>query len=248
MELMDKVAMITGASSGIGAATAKALAAEGVKVALLARRREPMEATAGEIGDSGEVLIQPTDLRDEAALLAAFKAVDERFGRLDILINNAGLARPVSLHDGESEAFREMWEVNVHALTIATREALARFPEEGGHLVNISSMSGHRVPPGGGGAFYSATKFAVRALTEGVRAELRARKSRSRVTAVSPGFVETNFFNAMYGDPARGQEVLDRFDKMLQPEDIAAQILHTLKAPPHVSIHDILLRPTEQSS
>lgn len=245
MDLKGKVAVITGASSGIGAATAKALAAKGCKVALTARRKERLEVIASGIREAGgEALCVPANIRDESEVLAVFKAIDDHFGALDIVINNAGLGRVSPVHGGETEAWREMLDVNVLALTICMREGLARFPESGGHIVNISSMAGHRIPPKGG--FYGATKFAVKCLTEVTRRELRERKSPTRITAISPGFVDTEFFEVLTGDKEKAKEVLTAVDKALSPMDIANAAIYALEAPAHASIHDILLRPTSQ--
>lgn len=245
--LAGQVALITGASSGIGAGIAHKLAQLGARVVLLARREERLQALKKDIeASAGEALVTPADLRNEAQILKSFKAIDEAYGRLDILINNAGLGRKALMHGGATEAWREMLEVNVLALSICTREALARFPESGGHLVNICSMSGHRVPPSGG--FYGATKYAVTALTEITRRELRARDSRSRVTQISPGFVETEFFDGYLDDPEARDQILGQFEKTLQAEDIAESVAHVLCAPKHVAIHDILLRPRDQET
>lgn len=139
-----------------------------------------------------------------------------------------------------------MQEVNVLALAVACREALARFDgDRGGHIVNLSSLSGHRVPASGG--FYAATKFAVRALTESLRQELVARGSRTRVTAISPGFVRTEFHDELYGDE---EERAARFPKyrVLDAGDVAASVIHVLEAPANVAIHDVLMRSQEQTS
>jgi len=246
MDLAGRVALVTGASSGIGRAIALALAERGARLLLTARRRERLDALAQEIiSAGGEAEAAAADLRDEASLQAAFEAAVRRFGGLDILINNAGLGRLASLHDGDTEDWREMLEVNVLGLSIATREALGRFPDEGGHIVNISSMSGHRVTPGGG--MYAASKFAVRALTEGLRTELRAKGSKTKVSAISPGFVATEFFQVLTGDPAQAKAMISQYP-VLQPEDIARSVIHVLEAPAQVTIHDLLVRPAQQPS
>jgi 17beta-estradiol 17-dehydrogenase / 3beta-hydroxysteroid 3-dehydrogenase len=247
MDLQGKVAFVTGASSGIGKACALSLGAKGSKVAITARRKERLEELAKQIKKAGgEALVLPANIRDEQELLAAFQKVDDHFGALDIVVNNAGLGRMSPIHGGETEAWREMLDVNVLALTIVMREGLARFPESGGHIINISSMAGHRIPPKGG--FYGATKFAVKCLTEVTRRELRARNSHTRITAISPGFVDTEFFQVLTGDAEKAKEVLIAVDKPLSPQDIADAMLYALKAPAHVSIHDILLRPTTQAT
>jgi NADP-dependent 3-hydroxy acid dehydrogenase YdfG len=245
----SKVAMVTGASSGIGEAIAEALVEEGVHLVLLARREDRLVTLAERLvarAPKGiRVLTQRCDLRDEAQILAAFAAARERFGGVDILVNNAGLGRDAPLCSGATDDWREMLEVNVLGLCICTREAVSDMRRRGdrGHVVRVSSMAAHRVPPGSG--VYSATKFAVRSLTEGLRQELRAAGSAIRVSAVSPGFVETEFAEVFHRDPAAGPRTYGQFP-VLQPRDVAAAVLHVLKAPPHVQVHDLLLRPTWQ--
>ncbi len=244
-----KVALVTGASSGIGAACARRLAAEGLRVAACARRRERLDALAGE---NAAIVPFPVDLRDEAATLAMFAAVRERLGGVDVLVNDAGLGRRAPLAGGEAgtadaaAAWREMLEVNVLALSICTREAVKDMRARGdaGHVIHISSMAAHRVPEGSG--LYSASKFAVRSLTEGLRQELRELKSGIRVTAVSPGFVETEFAAVYTGSEDVARKTYARF-KCLAPDDVADIVLFALSRPPHVQIHDVLVRPTDQT-
>ena len=187
------------------------------------------------------------DLRVEKEIVAGFKAVRQAWGGVDILINSGGLGLKAPLVEGPSEAWREMLEVNVLGLCICTREAISDMRRRGdrGHIVHVSSMAGHRVP--GGSGVYSATKFAVRALTEGLRKELRDLESNIRVSAVSPGFVETEFAEIYHGSPDAAERTYSRF-KVLQAEDVAATVVHLLKAPDHVAIHDVLMRPTHQVS
>src|SRR5687767_3253613 len=172
--LADRVALVTGASSGIGAAVARALAQADMRVALLARRVDRLRALAEDIRrerPAADLLVLPCDLRREEDILAAFAVVRGQWGGVDVMVNNAGLGRDAPLVDGVTEAWREMLDVNVLALAICTREAVADMRRRGdrGHVVHVSSMAAHRVP--GGSGIYSATKFAVRSLTEGLRKE-----------------------------------------------------------------------------
>jgi NADP-dependent 3-hydroxy acid dehydrogenase YdfG len=242
------VAMVTGASSGIGRAIALKLAQEGYRLALGARRLERLEELATELQALGaEVLIQAVDLRQEADILAFFQAIRQRWGGVDVLINNAGLGHKQSLLDGDTEAWRDMLEVNVLALCICTREATRDMRQRGGkgHVVHISSMSGHRVP--GGSGVYSATKFAVRSLTEGLRQELRQVGLNIRVSSISPGFVETEFAAQYHQSQEKADALYSQFP-VLQPEDIANTVAYILTQPDHVQIHDVLMRPTQQQS
>jgi len=239
-----KVAVVTGASSGIGRATAALLADAGLKVAVAARRRERLDAFAAE-RPGAEVLALEVDLRDEAAIARAFAQVRERWGGVDVLVNNAGLGRKAPLVSGATEAWREMLEVNVLALCVCTREALQDMRARGdqGHVIHVSSMSAHRVPSGSG--VYSATKFAVRSLTEGLRQELRELESGIRVSSISPGFVETEFAATYHESEEAARATYSRFP-VLTPDDVANAVAYVLGAPAHVQVHDVLVRPTQQ--
>ena len=244
--LEGRSALVTGASAGIGRAVALALAGLGARVTILARRRGRLEALSREIADAGgEALPAVGDLRREEDILGAFAAARERFGGVDILVNNAGVGREAPLASGETRHFREMLEVNVLAVAIATREAVADMRRRGasGHVVHVSSMSAHRVQADFG--MYAATKHAVRALTEGLRLELRRIGSDIRVTAVSPADTRTEFMESMLGG-AEAARALEPGYRKLDPEDVAAAVVYALTAPPHAEVHDILLRPVGQ--
>ncbi|MEM8810044.1 MAG: SDR family NAD(P)-dependent oxidoreductase [Cyanobacteria bacterium P01_G01_bin.38] len=241
------IALITGASSGIGRAIARRLAVEGYDLAICARRQARLlEIRDQLIAQGAAVLTHPVDLRQESQILDCFEAIQNRWGRLDVLINNAGLGHQENLTTGTTAAWRETLEVNVLALSICTREAIKLMRANGdrGHVVHISSMSGHRVP---GSGMYSASKFAVRALTEGLRQELRAVSSGIRVSSISPGFVETEFAEKYHQSVEKAAAVYSQFP-VLQPEDIANAIAYVLSQPDYVQVHDILLRPTQQAS
>ncbi|HEY9881699.1 MAG TPA: SDR family NAD(P)-dependent oxidoreductase [Leptolyngbyaceae cyanobacterium] len=244
----EQVAMVTGASSGIGRAIAYRLFQEGYRLALCARREDRLQALQNELQAQGaEVLIQKVDLRQEADILAFFQTVRDTWGGVDVLVNNAGVGYRQSLLDGETEAWRAMLEVNVLALSICTREATKdmRAKWGTGHIVHLSSMSAYRVPEGSG--MYSATKFAVRSLTEGLRQELRSQGLDIRISSISPGFVETEFAEIFNQSKEKAQEVYSKYP-VLQPEDVADAVAYILNQPEHVQVHDLLLRPTRQVS
>lgn len=241
-----KVALVTGASSGIGRDAARMLGREGMKVVLCARRAERLDALAQEIAErGGEALAHPLDLRDTDAIERAFDAVRARWGGVDVLVNDAGLGHDAPLTRGATAHFREMLEVNVLALAVCTREAVRDMRARGddGHVIHVSSMAAHRVPEGSG--MYSATKFAVRSLTEGLRKELRALGSDIRVTSVSPGFVETEFAAHYHKTDDAAERAYGRYP-VLQPDDIAETIRFVLSLPKHAQVHDVLMRPTRQ--
>lgn len=240
-----RVALVTGATSGIGEAVARRLAREGLRVALCGRRGDRLEALAGELEKHGEVIAERADLRREREALALFEAIRARFGGVDVLVNNAGVGRNAPLVDGDTQAWREMLELNLLALCVCTREAVRDMRRRGddGHVIHVSSMAAHRVPPGSG--VYSATKFGVRALTEALRQELHALGSRIRVSAVSPGYVETEFAANYFGSEEAAKRIYGRF-KVLEADDVADAIAWLLARPEHVQVHDVLMRPLEQ--
>jgi NADP-dependent 3-hydroxy acid dehydrogenase YdfG len=245
--LAGRSAVVTGASSGIGAETARVLAAAGAAVTLGARRVDRLSAVAAEIAAAGgRAAFQATDMRREEDIRRLVAVARERFGGVDVLVNNAGLGRAAPLASAPTELWREMLEVNVLGLCIATREAIQDMERRGvaGHVVHVSSMAGHRIP-GPDSGVYAATKFAVRALTEALRQELRARKSPIRVTAISPGHVLSEFAEVFTGRAGADREIAGRLT-ILEPSDVAEAILWAVTRPPHVEVHDVLVRPTAQ--
>ena len=227
-----KTALVTGASSGIGKAIATALLDQGMTVIGLCR-------SVDELPDGVKPLA--CDLRDESAIKAAFETLEE----LDILVNSAGLAYLSRICDGNPSDWDEMWRVNVHALGLCSQLSLALFPEGGGHILNLSSMSGHRVPPTGG--FYASTKFAVRAISEALRAELKNSGNKTRISCLSPGFVDTPLLDKYFaGREDQLAETRANID-MLTPEAIADAALHILTSPASVEINDVLLRSADQA-
>lgn len=226
-----------------------ALVAAGMRVVTCARRRESMDALRSELGSAADarLLTIPADMRREADILALFEQVRARWGGVDVLVNNAGLGHKAPLTSGATEHWREMLEVNVLALCVCTREAVSDMRRRGvdGHVIHISSMAAHRVPSESG--VYAASKYAVRALTEGLRQELRELGSEIRVTAVSPGFVETGFAAHYHKSEDAARTTYGRYP-VLQPEDVSGAVLYALAQPAHVQIHDILMRPTAQAS
>ncbi len=237
--MLGKTALVTGATSGIGRATAVALAGAGAKIIACGRREELLAGLVTDIGQGSSAVV--ADLRSRESIDAMFDAI----GDLDILINCAGVAPKASLLDGRYEQFAELLEVNVLALSYCAQRALRLFPQSGGHIINVSSMSGHRVPPSGG--FYAPTKFAVRAITDSLRYELKASGNRTRVACLSPGFVDTPLLENYFTGDEKQLAELKAGMRMLVPEDIAAAVMHILQAPAHVEIGDILMRPSDQA-
>ena len=238
MKLKNKTALITGASSGIGAACAKALANNGAKVVLTGRNQTRLEQLSEEIG--GRYMV--ADISQNHEVIKLFDEIGES---IDILVNNAGIAPKASIIEGKIESFEDLLRVNVLAVVHCCQLAIKKFdPSTGGQIINISSMSGHRVPPSGG--FYAATKFAVRAITEALRYELKIQKNKTRVSMISPGFVDTPLLdNYFKGSEEKLSELRQRLE-MLKPEDVANSLIHILESPKHVEIGDIMMRPRDQ--
>lgn len=245
--LEGRVVAITGATSGIGEATAVELARAGAAVALGGRRVERLEAVAARIEqDGGRALAIPTDVSDEAQAKAFVEGAREQLGRLDGLVNNAGVMLLGPVAGADTSEWRRMVEVNVLGLLYCTHAALPLLTEQGGgDVVNVSSVAG-RVARAGV-AVYNLTKFGVCAFSEALRQE--ALHSGVRVTVVEPGWVETELLshntNELVHQGAR--HLKEQIGTVLAAEDIARAIRYALEQPPHVSVNEVLVRPTRQS-
>ncbi|XP_041660985.1 dehydrogenase/reductase SDR family member 11-like [Cheilinus undulatus] len=247
-----KVALVTGASVGIGAAIAKELVLQSMTVIGCARDLEKLQKVAAECksaGHSGVFVPYKCDLSKEEEILSMFSAIKAQHKGVDVCINNAGLGHADSLLDGKTSGWKNMLDVNVLALSICTREAYQSMKErnvDDGQIININSMSGHQVFNFVETHFYTATKFAVTALTEGLRQELRGAKTHIRATCISPGLVESEFAMRFYGGDAEKAAAPFANLKALEGIDIANAVTYILSAPPHVQIGDILMAPVEQ--
>ncbi|GFG29130.1 hypothetical protein Cfor_12656 [Coptotermes formosanus] len=224
-----RVAVVTGASSGIGAAIAAELTKKGLKVVGLARRVERVQELSKSLQSAtGKLYAVKCDVSNEPEVLAAFKWVKDNLRGVDVLINNAAVAYDTSLTGGSTEELKKMLDVNVLGLSVCTKQAFQSMKERGvddGHIIHINSIWGH-VPPGEIYAMYCATKHAVTALTEGLRREIIKLKSKIRVTSLSPGLVKTEM-------PPK--EMLES-RPALDAEDIADSVLYVLGTPPHVQV------------
>ncbi len=241
-DLDGKVVAITGASSGIGEAAAKLLAASGAKVVLGARRADRLEAVAADIRKAkGEVEVEAIDVTRREDLERLVSLAQERFGRLDVLISNAGLMPLSPLDDLKVEEWDRMIDVNIKGVLYGIAAALPVFrKQQSGHFINVSSVAGHRVGPNT--AVYSATKFAVRALSEGLRQEAG---DKIRVTIISPGAVESELAETI-SDPALKKRMDDYRKIAIPAEAIARAMAFAIGQPANVDINEILVRPTSQ--
>jgi NADP-dependent 3-hydroxy acid dehydrogenase YdfG len=244
-KLDGKVAVVTGASSGIGEATTRALAAEGAAVVAGARRKERLDRLVEEVTRAGgKALAVECDITDEEQAHNLVRRALEEYGRIDILVNNAGVMLLSTVGKGLSDQWRQMFEVNVMGLLYATDAAIGPMKEQGsGHIVNVSSVAGRKVTRDSSGV-YAGTKHAVNAISEGLRQELL--EDNVRVTIVGPGAVETELPDHITDEEAReGLSGLLELER-LQAEDIAKAITYALTQPARVSVNEILIRPTQQ--
>jgi NADP-dependent 3-hydroxy acid dehydrogenase YdfG len=248
--LKDTVALVTGASSGIGEATAKALAAQGASVALVARRAERLEQLGGEIADAGGTALPiEADVSDREQSQAAVSRAVAELGRLDVLVNNAGVMLLGPVVDAPVEEWEQMVNVNLLGLLYTAHAALPHLleaaegePRRVADMVNISSVAGRMARKGSG--VYNATKHGVGAFSEALRQEVTGK--HLRVSLVEPGAVDTELQS--HNRPEIEQQIRSRFTDMdiLRSEDIADAIAYVVTRPRHVAVNEVLVRPTQQ--
>jgi serine 3-dehydrogenase len=247
--LKDKLVFITGASSGIGQAAARAFATEGAKLLLCARRIDRLKELERELKKEHpfqNVLSIQLDVRNQKEVEETIEKLPEEWKQIDILLNSAGLSRGLDkLQEGSIDDWDEMIDTNVKGLLYVTRKVVPGMVERGrGHIINIGSIAGHEVYPKGN--VYCASKFAVDAITKGLRLDVV--DTPLRVTAIDPGLVETEFSEVRFhGDTTRAKSVYQGLDP-LTPEDIAETIVWCATRPAHVQIADIVIFPTAQAS
>ncbi|GJQ80409.1 hypothetical protein Trydic_g12268 [Trypoxylus dichotomus] len=248
-----KVAIVTGASAGIGAATAKALVKAGMKVVGFARRKERIEQLSTELKDErGTLYAVRVDLTKEQDILDGINWTTDNVGPVSVLINNAGIVQSTSLYDGSTEMWRRVIDTNVIGVAIASREAIRIMNENSidGYIININSVAGHVIIDIPNINVYSASKFALTSMTETLRFELARLKSNIRVTNLSPGAVKTEIAVA---NNLVSQEVYEETLKnvkrpILEGEDIADAILYLLSTPLRVQVTELTIRPLRESN
>jgi NADP-dependent 3-hydroxy acid dehydrogenase YdfG len=243
-DLKDRTAIVTGASSGIGASTAHALAAAGARLALGARRVERLEELVKELpGDGHE--IAPLDVTDAESCKEFVSRMSSRFSRLDILVNNAGLALGrTSVEEGSDDDDRRMFETNVLGLVRMTRLVLPHMEDGRGHIVNLGSWAGREAYPQGG--MYVGSKTAVLALTQVMRKEL---VGRIKVSTVDPGMVgDTEFSDVRFGGDQERKAAVYKGVDYLTPADVADCILFALTRPEYMVVDEMVIKPLQQAS
>lgn len=244
--LKNKVAIVTGASSGIGAGTARALAAEGAWVAMAARRLERLENLKQEINDSGgRAIAVQTDVTNRSDVETMADVVHQLYGRIDILVANAGVMLLSPIERLRVDEWDRMIDVNIKGLLYCVAAVLPTMRAQGtGHIISVGSVAGRR--PFYTGAVYSATKFAVRALSAGLREELSP-QDNIRITDIQPGVVDTELTDHI-ADRDTVTTFAERWGdkKKLDSDDIARAIVFVASQPEHVNVNEVLVRPTEQ--
>lgn len=242
---MNKTALITGATSGIGKATAEEFAKHGIKLILCGRRQKRLDALKQSLGAYTNVHTLNFDVRNSEATLNAIQSLPEAFGQIDILINNAGNAHGLDpIETGALEDWDAMIDINVKGLLYVSKAIIPQMVERrSGHIINIGSSAGKEVYPKGN--IYCASKHAVLAITDGMRIDLNP--YGIKVSAINPGLVETEFSEVRFkGDPVA--KTVYKGYQALQAEDIADIIYFTITRPAHVTIADLLVFPTAQAN
>ena len=238
-----KVVVITGASSGLGESTARHLAQRGASVVLGARRLDRINALAAELTASGHpALAVQTDVTDRAQVQRLVNAAIARFGRIDVMINNAGLMPHSPLERLKVDDWDRMIDVNLKGVLYGIAAALPPMQaQKSGHIINVSSVAGHKVRPGG--AVYSATKHAVRALSEGLRQEVKPYNIRT--TVISPGAVDTELPNSIT-EPDVAANMRKVYEVAVPADAFARAVAYAMSQPDDIDINEILFRPTKQ--
>ena len=243
-EAKGKVVVITGASSGLGEATARLLSAEGASIVLGARRVERIESLAGELtGSGGKALAVATDVTERGQVQKLVDAAVQEYGRIDVMINNAGLMPHSPLERLKVENWEQMIDVNIKGVLYGIAAALPYMKaQKSGHFINVSSVAGHKVRPGG--VVYAATKHAVRVISEGLRMEVKPYNIRT--TVISPGALDTELVDRITESDIR-EGVRKMMDEMALPAETFARIVaFAISQPEEVDVNEILFRPTRQ--
>lgn len=241
-EIKDKVVIITGASSGLGEATARRLAKNGAKLMLAARREERLKELVADIQkDGGTAKYEVIDVTNKSQVEALAKATHQAYERIDVLVNNAGLMPLSPLDETKVDEWDKMVDVNIKGVLYAIAAVLPIMRQQkSGHIINISSVSGHKVFPGG--TVYCATKFAVKAISEGIRLESNG---EIRATNISPGAVDTELTNTISHEET-AKNVKQMYSIAIDSDAIARAIAYVIEQPGDVDVNEMIIRPIKQ--
>jgi NADP-dependent 3-hydroxy acid dehydrogenase YdfG len=241
-EIENKVVIITGASSGLGEATARRLAKNGAKLMLAARREDRLKEIVSDIEkEGGTAKYQLTDVTDRTQVEALAKATRQAYDRIDVLVNNAGLMPLSPLAETKVDEWETMVDVNIKGVLYSIAAVMpVMLQQESGHIINISSVAGHKVFAGG--TVYCATKFAVKAISEGIRMES---KGRIRSTNISPGAVDTELTNTISHEET-AKQVEELYGVAIDADAIARAITYAIEQPVNVDVNEMIIRPAKQ--
>ena len=241
-EIQNKIVIITGASSGLGEATARRLAKSGAKLMLAARREDRLKELVAEIQkDGGTAKYQVTDVSDRNQVEALAKATHQAYERIDVLVNNAGLMPLSPLAASKVDEWEKMVDVNIKGVLYAIAAVMPIMQQQkSGHIINLSSVAGHKVFPGG--TVYCATKFAVKAISEGIRLESNG---EIRSTNISPGAVDTELTNTISHEET-AKNVNQLYGVAIDADAIARAIAYAIEQPGDVDVNEMIIRPTKQ--
>lgn len=241
-EIANKVVVITGASSGLGEATARRLGQSGAKLMLGARREDNLKSLVNDLEQDGiNASYRVTDVTERSQLEALAQATREAYGRIDVLVNNAGLMPLSPLDKLKVDEWETMVDVNLKGVLYALAAVLPTMREQqSGHVINMSSVAGHKVMPGG--AVYCATKFAVKALSEGLRMESNG---EIRATNISPGAIDTELTDHI-SDPDAADSAAQLYADAISPDSVARAIEYAVEQPGDFDVNELIIRPTAQ--
>ncbi|CCH07575.1 SDR family oxidoreductase [Achromobacter xylosoxidans] len=240
--IKDKVVVITGASSGLGEATARLLAQNGAKLILAARRLDRLQALAHQLGLGADATVK-ADVTDRSQVEALIAHAVKKHGRVDVLLNNAGLMPSSMLENLHIDEWDRMIDVNIKGVLYGIAAVLPVMQrQKSGHIINVSSVAGHKVGPGG--TVYAATKHAVRVISEGLRQEVKPYNIRT--TIISPGAVATNLIDTIT-DPAIAANMKKTYEKAIPAESFARVVAFAMSQPEDVDVNEVLFRPTSQA-
>ncbi|XP_066140740.1 farnesol dehydrogenase-like [Euwallacea fornicatus] len=241
-KFLGKVAVVTGASAGIGKSIAESLVKQGLVVAALARRLDRLQQISTNLkGEKGKLVPYECDVSQKDQILSTFKKITSELGPIHILVNNAGLSRVTSMISGDIDKWKLTIDTNLLAVAICTKEAIASMKSKNlkGHIININSVAGHTIIDYPALNVYCATKHGLKAMTETMRLEINSEKLPIKITSISPGYVKTEFTEAFMGKEQTLPELSDR--PGLESEDITNAVLYVLSTPEHVNVRELIV-------
>ncbi|CAH0559923.1 unnamed protein product [Brassicogethes aeneus] len=242
----NKIAVVTGANQGIGYGIAKELVKHGIKVVSLDIETSNVEDLSDEHKYNGLIVSKKVDVREEQEVVDAFQWIKKHIGPVSILINSAGVLETTNLSDGNADIWKNTLLTNVHGLNLCTREAVRCLKQNGdeGHIIHLNSICGHFVPQIENFNVYPASKYAVTALTEGLRRELAKLKANIKVSSISPGIVKTKMLEVKLKTDPMYKNI--PFLPLLEVDDVVESVIYVLGTPPNIQVHELIIKPLHE--